>query len=132
MVQGLEKTLAKALKLGFYAADIWIRSTFFCFLGMALVDTIPQGTLDIIQVPSFGHLSQLDATKNKLLNKLHMHTALAQDLAEVMARTIENKIEDEAEKEDDDVIDPLWLETKWSSKAMDDNLMAQGVPRHRG
>lgn len=76
------------------------------------MDTIPKRMLETILMNCFGHLSHSDAFTDALLETVHRHPALAQDFTELMGRATKRKIEDEAKKEVDKLIDPLSSETE--------------------
>lgn len=56
MMQNIKETLVEAFKLGFLANNIGIKSTYLGFLKMGLMDSIHQGTLEIVLIKNFDRL----------------------------------------------------------------------------
>lgn len=130
-MRNIKKTVVEAFELCIKATKAGIKSTFFCFLEMALAEMIHKGALYTIMTTSLDRFSHSDALMEALLEKKHRHPALAQDRAGPMGHTTKGKIEDEVEIKDAELFKPLSSFTKPSLMASDDGSIARCGPRRR-
>lgn len=70
LVQGIDETIAEALKLSFYSAITGIKNAFFRFLELALVEMILHGTLSSRLTKRFDRLLQSDALMGSSVEKI--------------------------------------------------------------